>query len=160
MFAYVVVCSTLPTNMDTATPVRNLIEEPSVETGILALPNQQWPRIVREDLSVPAWVVALVLIGVLVGATLLYYRRWPWARAKTTDLRLVDAIYQDATLRSHTSVEPIARAPLEAKILFSKAPAAQLVLFYGVFKISLAKVWPKLLGKVELTVRALPEQKV
>lgn len=91
--------------MDTATPVRNLIEEQTVETGILALPNARFPRLVREDLSVPTWVVAATLLGVLIGATFLFYRRLPWSRAKTTDLQLVDAIDQDPTLQSQTSVE-------------------------------------------------------
>jgi len=94
----VVVCLTLLVSMDTATPVRNLIEEQTVETGILSLPNLDFPRIIREDLSVPAWIVALVLLAVLVGATLLFYRRWPWSTKKTPDLELVDQIDQDPSL--------------------------------------------------------------
>lgn len=105
MFAYVVVCSTLLVSMDPAIPVRNLIEEQTVETGILALPNANWPRLVREDLSVPTWVVAVVLFSLLVVTTLLFYRRWPWSSKKTTDLRLVDAIDQDPALLPRSQVE-------------------------------------------------------
>ncbi|MFO0705016.1 MAG: hypothetical protein U0517_03595 [Candidatus Andersenbacteria bacterium] len=85
--------------MDPATPVRNLIEEPTVETGILALPGLHFPGITRPNLTVSTWLVTLVLLLVLVGSSLVYYCGWPWHRKKASELTLIDAIDQDPKLR-------------------------------------------------------------
>ncbi|MFH0830892.1 MAG: hypothetical protein V1895_02435 [Parcubacteria group bacterium] len=65
--------------MDPVTPIRNLIEEPVVESD-------------------PTWVVALVLLVVLVVATLLFYGTWPWRR-KNPNLDIARAIDTSSRLK-------------------------------------------------------------
>lgn len=93
-----VVCSTLLAHMDTAIPIRSLIEEPTVETGILALPKLEFPEAGVDQLTLPSWIVALVLLTLVVLGPVFYYARWPWNARSKTALSLLDAIDTDPAL--------------------------------------------------------------
>lgn len=89
--------------MDPAIPVRSLIEEPTVETGILAVPQLEVPRFAVGDLEVPSWLVAVILLAILLSGTLLYYHLdylRPGRTKRSAELSILELIDKESDLQT------------------------------------------------------------